>query len=159
VAIIAQRDGVGVEMEITGMKETLQALSLVDPEMYKQFRKRLGLIGKTIAGTAQRKAPSRTGQMRGGYTARLRDRGRVSLVTASNKTRQGAILEFAGSRSAGKPGQGASLVASLTRDYGKTGRFLWDAHDLLEPWIESQFLEAAEQAERDLQAALDKTGK
>lgn len=158
--VVTQRDGFGVETQLTGMGDTLLALSAVDPKMYQEFRKRLSVIGKTVAGTASRSAPDGpTGEMKRGYTSRLRNRGRVSLVTASNKTREGAILEFAGSASRGKTKQGRSLIKSLDYNYGKPGRFLWDAHDLLEPWIIDQLNLAADQAERDLQAALDRAGE
>lgn len=153
--VVAGQDGLGAQIEIRGFAETMLALSAVDEDMRKEFTKRLRTIGSLVAETARRSAPEgRTGKLKAGYRTRLRTRGSSVKVQVRNDTRQGMILEFAGSASRGKTERGKTLIKTLDDRYGQPGRFMWDAYDVLEPFIIDQAGAAVRQVESDLDARL-----
>lgn len=154
--VTTSTDGLGAHIEIKGFSETTLALRAVDEDVLKAFRRRLRRAGSLVADTAARSAPvGRTGKMSTSYKTRLRSRRSSVSVQVSNDTPQGMILEFAGSKSRGSTKQGQSLIRSLDRKYGKTGRFMWAAYDLLEDYIASQVEAAVSETENALQARLD----
>lgn len=157
--------GLGTRIEISGFAESLLALSHVDEEMAKQFRKRLKATGTIIAETARRSAPrGRSGLMQMSYKSQLRSRESVTVVKVLNETRQGQILEFAGSTTNGSgirrtkngvvpSNQGRNLIASLNSKYGETGRFMWAAYDALEPYIVDEVNDAVREVEEFLDSS------
>lgn len=149
----------GVRIELSGFADTILALSAVDPDLRKGFFKALRNTGVVVAGTASRSAPPRhpgsKQDMRAGYKVQMRNLKTTTIVKVRNDTAPGNILEFAGSKSSGKTQQGRSLIANLTQEYGKPGRFMWAAYDMLAPWIADQVTGVAEDAERALQQRLD----
>lgn len=87
------------------------------------------------------------------YKSQLRSRKSVTVVKVMNDTRQGQILEFAGSASSGKTRQGKALIASLNSKYGETGRFMWAAYDMLEPYVVDQVNDAVREVEEFLDSS------
>lgn len=149
------------QVVIEGLDDTYKTLLAVDKDIAKEMDKTLRGVLTYIADVAKGRAPDGdTGRMQAGYKVkrgRVRGAGTVSW-RAYNRTRQGAILEFAGSSSNGFTGQGQSLIRNLTQKYGPTGRFLWQAYDENADFVLVSVARTAEKYEAALQARLDRTG-
>lgn len=148
----------GMKVTVTGVPATVQAIKAFDPVMYRRMLAAARASVAPIMAEAAADSPIRTGEMAGAWTIRkMRSNGRNNRAfgyVVLNKTRQGSILEFAGSRSSGHTPQGRSLIASLTRTYGEPGRFAWAAYDRRHAATDAAFMGAIAAAEAEMNTRL-----
>jgi hypothetical protein len=147
---------------VTGVEATIAALKTLDKAMYKRLDAQLRRAALVVARQAAASAPvGATGAMRGGYRvkrASANQRGARKFQVGYkvvNLTREGSILEFAGSTSGGSTQQGRSLITTLFTRYGAPGRFAWAAFDRNESQLEAKLTAVVREAEAEVQARLN----
>mgnify|MGYP000889122399 CR=1 FL=1 len=141
---IDKSGALGAEIVVYGLEAVRNGLEAVDPKLRRNLDRELKTAVGTVAGAAARKVRSRTGATAAGYKVQMRS-GRYKVV---NKTRGGAILEFA---AVPHCPQGATLVGTLNEEYGKPGRLLWDAWDTMEPYVTDTVRRIVDEASDELE--------
>lgn len=156
----------GVQLGVVGTDYTVQQIKAMDPVAYRHLLRAARRSVEPVRAEAASNAPIRSGDMSRSYVVRkARGRGaggaRVAtfgyaVVAQGPGARQAAILEFAGSKSAGRTPQGTSLIRSLTQTYGQPGRFAWDAMDRNSARVLAEFDSAIRTAEAEMNQRLGK---
>lgn len=162
--------GYSAEIQIHGLRETLEALKAFEPEVHKALRKSMKEAVRPIASMA-------AGRSGGTYGTQVRASGRplVSVFAKvgpmankndwSSPATKAVIMEFAqkavykqGPKTGQPYPQGESLIGNYDA-FGKPGRFLWDAWDSgAGAQAMADIERSVTEAERELQAMLDAAG-
>ena len=153
---VAGAEGFGVGIRVENLRETEQALAAFDPKLRLALLSTIRKSVNKMRDQARSLAPVVTGRMVSGITVK---RGRYREPSAFgyklvNDTREGAILEIAGSASEGKTPQGASLINTLDSRYGHE-RFIWRAVSDKKEEVRHDVEVAIEERIRDLNARLE----
>jgi hypothetical protein len=152
-------------IEVTGVKQTIQALESFAPEIKERLNREIRKALKSTETRAQSKYP------KGAYTVQINKKKLLGSVTTRRGSVGGkrwgeadagpraAIFEFAGSNQDGRTPQAKGLIKSLNARYGTTGRFLWAAWDETGKDVLENIRTSLLSAERDLQSKLDSIGE
>lgn len=84
--------GSGVKLEIDGLAEFLRDLRKFEPEVSKEFRKRLKVVVAEVASDARRRAPKGRGTLAKGIKPSVTNKGAVLRSVAPHAR----IFEFGG---------------------------------------------------------------
>ena len=150
-------------IQIIGVKGTIDALRVFEPTLYKELNKKIRAILNKTRESAKGEYP------RGSWTVAISRKsilgsiqtGRGAKAAVWGESAPGvraSIFEFAGSRSAGKTPQAKAMIASLERRYGGTGRFLWDAWDRTGTVLLPEIKRAVNDVEAEMQRRMDMRG-
>lgn len=168
---IADADGHGLYLSITGLDQLRKDLNAFDSRLNYKLQSRFRRIGNYIAGEA-RIATGRLAHIQGDK----RYEGSISPLaketdeiiagikvkmggSRSNKNvvvrvvqmdKMGSIVEFAHT---GRTPQGRAFVRMLNKR-AETGRFVWDATDRNKPYIWREIAAAVRRAEAELNEGL-----
>lgn len=156
----------GTNIRIDGVKETIKALGVFEPEVKKAMNKEIRKSLAQVRNVAKGKYPQ------GAWSVRLNNKKLLGSIAATAGgggwttslkdtppgTRAG-VLEFIGSKYSGNDPQVSGLIKSLNARYGQPGRFLWSAWDQVGAKALEDIKAAVLKAERDLQASLDSAGE
>ena len=149
---------VGIELDVQGAGVMIKALASHDKVMYRHLTSAARKAVAPIAADARMDSPVKTGQMAGSWQIKkMRSRASAGYpfgYVVVNKTRQGAILEHAGSRSSGVTPQGQSLIRNMTSLYGEPGRFAWKSYDKRHLEVDAAFRAAVKTFETEMNAKL-----
>lgn len=152
-------------IEITNVKQTINALRAFSPEIEKRLGKQIKEALKVTKTRAEGKYPKgswvvgRTNKKLLGYVSARAGGTRGTSWGDSSPGIKAAIFEFAGKYQTGRTPQAQGLIDSLETRYGSPGRFLWAAWDETGKDVLDKIRDAVEQAERELQAQLDTEGQ
>lgn len=157
-------DRVSSNIQINGVKETVEALRAFEPELRKRLNKEIRAALNLVKHGAESRYP------KGAWRIKISTKNILGSITTQAGTREkvwgnssagvrAAIFEFAGSVQEGRTPQAKAMIASLNARYGGTGRFLWDAWDDNARAVLTDIKLSVEAAERDLQASLDAAGE
>lgn len=156
---------IGSNIEIDGVKETIDALKAFEPEIRKVLNKQIRQALKTVETTAQSLYP------KGAWSITINNKRILGSIAArsggslgrswgeSSPGIRASIFEFAGKVQPGKTPQAQAMIRSLNDRYGTPGRFLWGAWDNVGEHVLDQIKTAVQNAERELQASLDAAGE
>lgn len=150
-----------LQATVEGLTEVRMALRGFGPDVSRRLTLQVRNGAATIAAGARGRFPQgQTGDGRAGFRVeriptRSGPRGFSGGYRVVNRTREGVILEHAGSTTSGRTGQGKSLIRGLDARYGPPGRFLWRSVDERMGMVRVRLEAAVQQAERDLQARID----
>jgi hypothetical protein len=146
-------------VDATGIREAINALKKIDPDLVKALRSDLRSSLKPYAQQITQATPflaPLSGMRHFGDTAYSPDAATVSLttgksrkfptmsalvsirVTPKNKKRGAYLAEFAGSRSSGYTASGRNMIAVLNQRkpmIGRGGRYAYDAFQRSQPAI------------------------
>lgn len=147
--------GIGVEVEVQGLKETLAALDTFSDDLRQEALAGMDQVAdhlaRAIAGSMPMGPPlsNMTGYARGvsvtvGGPDQADGAWAMFKVRATNGV--AAMADMAGAASKGRTPQGAAMVRNLSARYGRASRFLWPAARRLMPDYQEALELAAEQA-------------
>lgn len=149
---------IGIELDVQGAGVMIKALASHDKVMYRQLTLAARKAVEPILSDAKMDSPVKTGAMRDAWQIKkMRSRASAGYpfgYVVRNMTRQGAILEHAGSRSSGATPQGQSLIANMTTTYGHPGRFAWKSYDRRHIQVDAAFNAAVKAFETEMNAKL-----
>jgi hypothetical protein len=155
--------GLSPEIRVEGLEETLAALRALEPDLLKRMNKRIRAALTKVGARADARLPrgKKAGRR---YTIRTSSRGKRTGMRLVATDKYAAMFEFAGTKGLSRTGgpitaQGAAMVKWLDRDFGKPGRFLWDAWDKDKAGFEREMRTAIDEAEHELQRHLDAAGE
>lgn len=142
-------DGLGVDVKVNGLVDTLNTLRHIDPVLRRQVEREMkDVMGRDIVPFARRLYPATDrignwGNWRGGYdqtkvrrgvkvSIRTRSRGEeIAVFRLTQSNAAGAIFTMAGKKTSGKKptrkngsGNSAAFIQRLAR-HGKPSRALW----------------------------------
>lgn len=152
-------------IEVSGVKETTQALKVFTPEINKRLRREIRSALNDTKVLAQSKYPS------GSWSIGFSNKKPLGFIQATAGRRidnnwgasdggvKAAIFEFAGSTQSGRTPQAEGLIRSLNNRYGTTGRFLWASWDQSGKTVLEKIRTSMLEAERDLQATINSAGE
>lgn len=148
----------GISLDVQNAGVMIKALASHDKVMYRQLQIAARKAVSPILADAKMDSPVKTGAMRDAWQIKkMRSRASAGYpfgYVVRNMTRQGAILEHAGSRSAGSTPQGQSLIANMTSTYGTPGRFAWKSYDKRHTEVDGAFRAAVKTFEAEMNAKL-----
>lgn len=148
----------GIELDVYGAGVMIKALASHDKVMYRHLTTAAKLAVTPILSDARMDSPVKTGAMRDAWQIKkMRSRASAGYpfgYVVRNMTRQGAILEHAGSASSGATPQGQSLISNMTSLYGPPGRFAWKAYDKRHVQVDAEFNAAVKSFEVEMNAKL-----
>lgn len=161
--------GVSYEVNVEDLSATRYLLKKFGPDVLKRLDRELTSVARQLKGSAEASF-ARTGAS-GAYM--IRTTNRAGSFTKGVTTRAGsvsrgerwssspgvlaAVFEFAQNVRNAKPQNVArtrAMLETLSRKYGKPGRFLWDAWDAMSNAALARVHGAVETAERDLSEEL-----
>lgn len=152
---------VHVQVAAVGVPEVRKALRMVAPALARKLTLQIRNEVVSIAAGARAKfEQGETGAGRAGFAVerispRAGSNGFSGGYRAVNRTREGVLLEHAGSRSQGRTAQGRSLIATLNERHGPPGRYLWSTWDERAGAVQARIGALVRQAQRDLQRTID----
>ena len=154
---MAQQVGYGLQVDYARLARTREALRAFGPEALAAVDNDIRAAGREVTDEASARVRAlATSHGRRDTAAGYRTRVTARGVRIEGKGRGGAIIEFAGAKNPrGATAQGRSLIATLSRRYGKPGRLLWAAWDKRSGQVNARITTTTEAAERRLQASID----
>ena len=146
-------------IRIEGLGNTLKALRLLEPEVYKEVRVAVQKAAKATAAGAKAIRPPASfktsfrsaGNFPGG-TIEYASPGGNAWATPQGRS---IIFEFA---LFGKTPQALGAIQSFEERYGQPGRFLWKAWDAQEDTYLNDVTAATEKAAAAIQRQIDTVG-
>lgn len=147
--------GYSAELTVDGIEGMIAALKEFEPKALRRMNLAIKTSLSPVASTAGASGPPSAEHK---YVIRNSSRGKKvgTKVVAAGKN--DAIFEFAGKPGNVKTSQGAGLIRWLNDRYGSPGRFLWAAWDAHKGTVIPAVEAAIREAERELQAAMDRQG-
>lgn len=153
---------IGISLDVYNAGVMIKALSTHDKAMYRNLTLAARKAVSPILADAKMDSPVLSGEMAGAWQIKkMRSRASAGYpfgYVVRNMTRQGAILEHAGSATAGVDPQGKSLIANMNATYGLPGRFAWKSYDKRHNQVDAAFNAAVKAFEVEMNAKLGATG-
>lgn len=159
-------DRVGANIQIQGVRQTVNALIAFEPALKDRLNDEIKVALRNVSDRARSKYPKGSWgvsvtrkKILGSVYARSGRRGDRWGDSSTAPGVRAAIFEFAGSRGEGTTPQARGMIRSLNERYGSPGRFLWSSWDELGRGVLLDIQMSVREAERDLQATLDRAGE